>query len=661
MLRTPITSLRDPAGPLYSLALSPSCTITFAPKPVVDRIAHESGHVHETTHYTFSLRDTAEKRSVFIANSAAPSPADIDRDDGWRRRTELASALPALINGARDVDPVAVRRSVPIALLVPSYLEAFPEGADAAAVFETAWRNTQQRIEAHVARLMAGAFTYDVDGYASRGVSDPRYSHVLHFAWIYAQQIASIRALMERYPLSTIVIADLGTGCGHFLVTLARHLAAEGLIGRARLIGIDSTDAGLGHARKALADVPEMRAEFVVDDLQSDGFADRLRRLHPDVVVANHVVEHLAGDIKNRYLQDWILAARRIVSISVPLEDHPEQSLSEHVAWYSADAVAELASSMAIRTGGTIAADEIDGTKRGGLCTWMRKDQVADWGGFSCTTVALEPTPASPAMDPILRDFAAPFDPAEFAVARRAPKIGQIGDWRTFARVGAPQQVRQLLIKLPSGHVHLPAELAKFSEAVQIILDHNAAANVDYQRSYAYLNVFQGTTLTSAYRGLSLNCHGDQLQTLHAGYGFNPDWSYIVSSTLPTMLYEQAFDVTEAARKFREGQAINIYDDFNRQASERNLYRTDNFGIYLLSPYVVHAAALATTSIERVFLKVAFSSKRFFDNRELRRNPAFDISGWYDEDTVGYIDGWFGHAHWNERFLKKDLCPDWSH
>ena len=183
---------------------------------------------------------------------------------------------------------------------------AHPKGS----VRQTAWRNSQQRIDALVSALLAGDLTDDVERYAAAGVSDPHYSHLLHFAWIYSRQIASIRTLMDRYSATTIVVADLGTGCGHFLVTLARYLAAEGMTSRARLIGIDAASDDLAHARLALAQLPQISAELVTDDLRSESFADRLRQLRPDVVIANHVLEHLEGDIKNRYLQDWALAAK---------------------------------------------------------------------------------------------------------------------------------------------------------------------------------------------------------------------------------------------------------------------------------------------------------------------------------------------------------------
>jgi hypothetical protein len=97
----------------------------------------------------------------------------------------------------------------------------------------------------------------------------------------------------------------------------------------------------------------------------------------------------------------------------------------------------------------------------------------------------------------------------------------------------------------------------------------------------------------------------------------------------------------------------------NSQADERYMYRSENYAIYLLSPYIVHSAAATDRDVYRVFMKVAVSTKRFYDNRELRRNPAFDNEDWYQSDTVGYVGGWLSHAHWNERFLKEDLCPDW--
>lgn len=642
----------------WSFAVGPYGEVRFYPAGHMP--APEEGSVRRAGRHYVAYSCRANGRTTVTLTNATPPSTAIDYDDAWKRRLELASMFDTLFEDTPDVDPVAVRRQVPRALLVPTYLEALPAGSVEADVWRTLSNNTRARLRTGVEARLRGEVAYDTAAYALNGVAHPGYSHTAHFAWIYATEFQAIDALLDKYPGRELTVVDLGTGCGHFLATLAHHLRIGDRLGRVRLVGLDACSDRLRLACAALEETPDARAEFVAEDLRSPTFADRLRRLRPDVVVANHVLEHLEGEVVNRYLQDWLLAARLMLAVSVPLRDDPARSISEHAAMYTAESVTALAGHMALRVGHAVEVEDIARTHAGGLIMWSRPSDVVDWGGFSCTTVSLAPRPSEVRPDPILDDFVAPFDPARFAVVRRAPRIGMLRDGETFARIGQPRQVRQLLIKVPGTDVRIPAELSKFTEAIQLIIDHNAAANRDYHQAYAYLNVFQGRTGFSSYRGLSLSRHGDQLQSLHTAFAYKPDWSYIVSSTLPTMLYEQAFDVRDAVARHRADEPVDLYDYFNAQANETYLYRSDDFGIYLLSPYVVHSAAVAHDDIERVFLKVAFSTKRLFDNRELRRNPAFDIDSWYLADTVGRIDGWLSYGHWNERFLKEDVCPGWT-
>lgn len=620
---------------------------------------------HRGRYYVIAPSTHEDPPAILVANAAPPALRRIDRDDAWHRRLELAKTLPPMLARASGVDSLDFQHRLPLRLLLLSYLEAWPPGATDEDVWRVVFRNSQRRLEARVAACLAGEAEYDARSYAGRGVAHPGYSHLDHFAAIYAPQIALVERLLDEHPHRRLTVVDLGTGCAHFLVTLARRLEGQGRLARVRLIGIDRARQDPRYADEHLPASPDLDVRFLVDDLTDPGFADRLRRLQPDVILANHVLEHLPGDtldvVMNRYLHDWLLAPQLALSISVPLGDGPGASISAHLFEYSAESVAALARGMELRSAHAVVAEGIDATQHLGLCTWVRTPQVVRSGGFEPGGIVLQPEAVALEPDPILADFTPPFDPAEFAQLRRAPKIGEVRDRATFAgQRDPPRQVRQLLIKLPDGAVHLPRELAQFQEAIQIIVNHNRAANPNYDRAYAYANVFRGVTQFASYRGLSLNCHGDQLQSLRTDWAFPPDWSYIVSSTLPTILFEQAFDLSEALARFRAGETTNLYDTFNAQADPARAYRTENFGIYLLSPYVVHAAALAEVDVERVFMKVAFSLKRFFDNRELRRNPACDISGWYLHDTVGRFDGWLSHDHWNERFLKEDVCPDWA-
>ena len=246
------------------------------------------------------------------------------------------------------------------------------------------------------------------------------------------------------------------------------------------------------------------------------------------------------------------MAAQIALSISAPLEDDLGCSISQHVHQYTVQAIEKLARDMEIRVGFAVAAPDIEETKYGGLVTWSRKSDILSTGGFGGELLTLRPKDVEIQPHPIFEDFAKPFDPAEFVKARKAPKIGQVQNEAAFQQPGhEPRQVRQLPIKMPGADVKLPCEFAQFEEAVQIIIDHNKAVNPEYDRSYAYLNVFRGLTLFSSYRGLSLNCHGDQLQSLRPEYAFKPDFSYIVSNTLPTILYDQPFDLTEALERFQ--------------------------------------------------------------------------------------------------------------
>ncbi len=647
----------DGHGPVHTLDLGAGCEIRVVTADGFDRLGSAFVPVHRGRHYDIARCAGGESVCIALRNTQPLRPDQLDRDDTWQRRLELAAVLPDLLAGWVGLSAVELRMLLPLSLLVPSYRAAFPSTATPAEVWATVARNSQRRFDELVPAILDGRLPRDASGYRAHGPRHPDYSHLRHFAGIYAQQIGVLLRLMSR-DRGDLTVVDLGTGHGHLLLTLANYLHRAGhprWQRQLRLVGVDRGDAALRLVRDAFGDPGGVRVELVADDFTEPGFADRLRRLNADMIVANHVVEHLGGDIQNRYLDDWLLAARSVLAISMPLGDDLDSTISGHHAQYTCESVLALARGVEIRTGFAVRAQDAEAAAEVGQCIWIKTDDVVRHGGFGGRTVRLRPRRTAVVPDPVLDDFRRPFDATAFGRARVAPKISDLRDRVSFRTLGQPRQVRQLLIKAPGTDVRIPRELRKFREAVQLVIDHNMSANDLYPRCFAYLNFFQGTTLFSSYRGLSLSCHTDQMQTLQAGYAFRPDWSYIVSSTLPTMLFAQPFDLSDALARLAAGERVNIYDDFNRQAAAEHVYRSDDYGIYLLSPYVVHAAALAEQDVDRVFMKIAFSTKRFFDNRELRRNPAFDNREWYQHDTVGYADGWFSHAHWNERFLKEDM------
>jgi SAM-dependent methyltransferase len=613
----------------------------------------------------------ASRPILLLAEDLSTAGIRLNQDVAFRSRRTLGAVFDPFLEHL----PVTRRRPARVEaaswglILSCAYRYSLPDEVGPAAarrrVLLACAIETQREIDRRVDALV-DAKVLPPAGSLITDVHRPDYSHIDLMAWIFAVQVRQIRDAVLRQSSGTTVVVDVGAGVGGFTLAAARYFASRGLGDRVHFVAIDAAEECLEICRSQLTD-SRCRVELFQDDLLGDGFADRLRARGAQFIVANHVLEHLPlphavtvtrGDtlepLKNVLLHDLILAAGEGVFVAVPLNDDPVTTISNHERMFTPHDVVALATSMPSRCADAIRHKDLELTQEAGVILWERVP-----GDFTGPYLPLTPRDGEAGRDPsLLSDFAVPFDPARFGVAKRALKIGELEDKARFEMQGAmPRQVRQLPIKMPGSDVCLPVEFSQLAEFVQRCIDHNRAVNPGFHGSYVYLNVFRGFTSFHAYRGLSLNLHGDQLQTLRPGFAYAPDYSYICSNTLPTTLFHQAFDVSRAVELAAAGQAANVYDDFARQAEPAAAYSTDNFGVYLLSPYIVHAASESPVSVYRVFAKVAVSTKRFFDNRELRRNRAFDYHDWYTEETVGYLAGFFHHAHFNERYLASGLLP----
>jgi len=654
-------------GPVYETRLNSGLIIRVVPHWLHHEFHQRGKDADRAQGSCFALcRSRGENRTkISISSTRAFSRSDIHRDSVWQIRKELGGVLARL--SLPDEVPIRDVLIWAVDKLLKSRLSDYDRD-----LLGDFFANSQTLFERVISDYDAGLVMYDPVKYSQLGASETDYSHIAHFAWLYWQQIQVIHAICKEHrdSHSPITIVDLATGGASFILSAIHYFQSYGTqTPSLRFIGTDnsSVDMAIGETMctKALNPGGPIQVRFQRDDVTSPGFADRLIALNADLIVANHVLEHLPGffaadpQLENCYIHNWLLAARHSLSISVPFEEPLEGKICAHTHEFTRERLLKLGRDMEIRSGKAIAAKEMELTTHGGLLNLEKLPSVRKSGGFSGATFSLWPNRLQKIVSSaIYSDFLEPFNPAKFQVSRKSPKIGELQNKTLFASKGDPGQIRQLPIKFPHSKVLIPQEFHQCEEAIQIIIDHNNSINPDYDRHYAYLNIFRGLTRHDAYRGLSLSNHGDQLQGLNPKYWYNPDYSYIVSSNLPTTLYDQPFDIGEAIRMFYSGAKVNLYDFLNAQGNPECIYKSDNYGIYLLSPYIIHAASLASTEEFRVFMKVAFSTKRFFDNRELRRNPAFAYDDWYGQETVGFLDQWLQHAHFNERYLKWDIVSE---
>lgn len=565
----------------------------------------------------------------------------VDRDLIWAIRRDLAVLALRVGQTAEAPDLARCCFSI-LAACLPEH------GLSHQELNKVSWDNSQRSITEFVKNWLAGSRS---DGaFPSNRPGWPGYSHVELFGALYAEEIRTVRDILQTKPL--VKVLDIGAGDGHFSTTLFALLTKDE---RARVL-VESLDFEVrrsGRAATTLRSQGCYNWRQTVDDVTRSGFADDLRRRQPDVIIANHVLEHLHGDVQHLFVDDWAFAAAEALCLSVPFGDDVGDAISGHVARYSLADVKALSEHLEVRTSHSLVPVDTESNSELGLCIW-RRDHAEIYAGS--TALRLEPRVSTGIeLDSVFPDFSIDLDLTAFNVTRSPTLVGRVMDERTFSGVAGPRQGRQLVVKTPGSDVLIPEILSKFSEPVQLIIDHNRSANAEYDSMYAYLSFFQGNTNFGSYRGLSLNCHTDQMQSVLEGAQFRPDWSYIVSDTLPTSFFVQPFDIMGAVAAARRGEPVNLYDVFAEQASLESSVTAEAFGVYLLSPYMVHAASIAEHDVDRVFMKIAFSRMRFFDNRELRQNLAFETSHWSLADTVGYRDGFFSHAHWNERFLARDV------
>jgi SAM-dependent methyltransferase len=611
-----------------------------------------AAHVVKGQYVQLSKLEDGKEVVLELRNLEARDSKKITRDSSWSRRLEIRRLL------LDELDQGSVENvnfpNVILQLAMALQLEAFdfPDQSSAIRAFHN---NTHEVMRKKVFALLG----MNESDYPTPVTDphDPSYSHTDLFSTIYARQIKTVFGVVDKKLGEQATIVDLGGGFGHFSFLLAEVLNRRGLQNKFRLINIDASarDMGYGRERKWKEGAPII---FVEDDVTDPSFVNRLHRYEPDIIVSNHMLEHLPGTdvnyLKNRYLHDWLLAASDTLSISIPTNDPIDTSLSEHEHFFDETVVKDLAESMVQRVGFGAEAKDAQGLSAIGMMHFERTQK-----NFKACSILRPILPSNVANTNIHEGLMNPFDLKRFKKASLPVNIGEIADVDLFKQEGnVPKQVRQLLIKRPgSDDIHLPVEFAQFSETVKMIASHNKATNPWWDKGYGYLNVFRGMTNFDSYRGLSLNLHTDQMQSLRAVEGYMPDWSYIACSCIPTAFYPGPFDIDEAVKLAREGKNVNLYEFFNKQAEammeQRQMAEVNN--VYLLSPYDLHSATDADRKMFRSFIKVAFSQKRFFDNRQLVGSPAFDNRHWYKQATVGYVDGYFNHAHWNERYLASDV------
>jgi len=303
--------------------------------------------------------------TVYISNGRKREAEPVERDTVWRQRKELSryffgigkyeSHGTARENG-QCVGDQHEREQFILELVTRSNMLKLGNGASIEDVLHEFAVNSQAAFERAGDGLLRGRETYDIERY-DVGADD--YSHIKHFSWIYAMELELLQEILAEDTTREVVVVDEGTGFGHFILT-ARHVLRPDDLARLRFIGTDYKHKDMRFAMDAAAGPPNLKVDWRVEDIDAADHVERLLELvhgnAVDLLVANHILEHLDAKTPTDYLLAWLQAAHTLV-VTVPLEDRLEDTISSHMEQFSVDDLATMGREIEQRTGGAVTAD----------------------------------------------------------------------------------------------------------------------------------------------------------------------------------------------------------------------------------------------------------------------------------------------------------------
>jgi len=220
---------------------------------------------------------------------------------------------------------------------------------------------------------------------------------------------------------------------------------------------------------------------------------------------------------------------------------------------------------------------------------------------------------------PIFDHMEQPWNPLFYQIPRKAILIGTVIDPREFSKVGPEVNVNNMVLKLPgSDKFHIPIRLNQFSETIQQIIDFEYAVNRRTKDFYAYVTVRQGWVRAGKTQSHP-SIHVDGLQGAKYPKKLLPGQSYFVADGMPTRFFLQPFDFSS--------YSVDEYDYRTLMALQARIdssYLLDQqYGIYLIDPYMVHQPTVAVQDTFRTFLRLQFTQKQFVKTDDID-NPLLE-------------------------------------
>jgi len=240
-------------------------------------IQQKNGKFGYLDFYKFKEND---KVIIYIVNTKKTMTEPIDRDNVWKRRIEITDEPANLLFEESEIleEFLQYIHDNTVGVEMGSAIRS-NEGKDSTKAYIG---NSQYRFEQYVKGFHSGEMQYEyLNQYHIDMVDSNEYSHLKHFGWIYWQQLKALKQALSLKE-GEVVVADVGTGFGHFILTAASFLSKEELK-RTRFVGIDVRDDNMKLGAIFAEQYSDLNVEWQTVDITETSVNNNLRALNADV------------------------------------------------------------------------------------------------------------------------------------------------------------------------------------------------------------------------------------------------------------------------------------------------------------------------------------------------------------------------------------------
>lgn len=176
-----------------------------------------------------------------------------------------------------------------------------------------------------------------------------------------------------------------------------------------------------------------------------------------------------------------------------------------------------------------------------------------------------------------------------------------------------------------SNEIILPSELDFLTDFVKFCCLYESSFNTQFTKLFMHITVDKKTVEPNTTQRVS-GFHVDGYQGHKFPIKHEIEHSYLWCSDYGTEFCPQPFFIEHI-----DDSKYMLFDEFNKQANELNVYKCLPSNVYIFDPYMVHRSPVVTKRTERLIIRLTCEYQKLLDpNDTINPNLQYDVPYKYD-------------------------------